>query len=315
MLPEVSTAGADHDREPTAEVLKRELAEAREQQAATAGILAAISNAPSDPSCVFAEIAASAARLCNAQNADIVQMVGGRLRFLAHHGPLPILSAGIHLTRRSVIGRAIIDKRTIHVTDLQSENQEYPEGSELVRQLGHRTIVVTPLVRLGEAIGAIAIRRADVRPFNDRQIQLLKTFADQAVIAIENTRLFEEVQARTRELNEALEQKTATSEVLSVISRSKLDLQPVFDTMAENAVKLCHAERAFIFRYDGSLLKAVASYNVGPELRAFVDQNPISPGRHSISARAALERRTVHVPDVQSDPEYAYAARDVDLIR
>src|SRR5262247_1321524 len=129
MLPEVSTASADRDREPTVEELKRELAEAREQQAATARTLAAISNSPSDPSCVFAEIAASAARLCDAQNAGIVQMAGGRLRVLAHHGPPPTLSAGIHLTRGSVIGRAIIDKRTIHVTDLQAQKQEYPEGS------------------------------------------------------------------------------------------------------------------------------------------------------------------------------------------
>jgi len=119
----------------------------------------------------------------------------------------------------------------------------------------------------------------------------------------------------TRELNEAREQQMATNELLKVISRSAFDLQPMFDTMAENAVRLCEAERAFIFRFDGELLRAVASYNAGAELKKFVNQNPIFPGRQSISARAALERRTVHVTHIQNDPDYAYAVRDVELIR
>jgi len=170
-------------------------------------------------------------------------------------------------------------------------------------------------LRDNEAIGAIVLRRTEVEPFDDKQITLLQTFADQAVIAIENVRLFDEVQAKTADLTESLQQQTATADVLKVISRSAFDLQPVFDTMAENAVRLCEAERAVIFQFDGELLRAVASHNVGPELWQFVKRNPIAPGRQSISARAALYRRTIHVPDVQSDPEYAYAVRDVDLIR
>src|SRR5262249_52310657 len=136
-----------------------------------------------------------------------------------------------------------------------------------------------------------------------------------AVIAIENARLLNELHQRTADLTESLEQQTATSEVLKVISKSTSDLQAVFDTMAENAVRLCEAERADIFRFDGEFLRAVADYNVGPENWDFVNRHPIAPGRHSVSARAALERRTVQVPDVQTDPEYAYVIRDVEPIR
>ena len=173
---------------------------------------------------------------------------------------------------------------------------------------GARSIVCVPMLRDDELAGTISIYRQEVRPFTDKQVALLVNFAAQAVIAIENTRLL-------NELRESLQQQTATADVLKVISRTAFELQPIFDTLVENAVRLCEAERAFLFRFDGKLLRSVASYNVSPELREFVDKNPIAPGRHSISARAALERRTVHVPDIQVDPEYAYAVRDERPIR
>jgi signal transduction histidine kinase len=144
---------------------------------------------------------------------------------------------------------------------------------------------------------------------------LITAFADQAVIAIENTRLLNELRQRTADLTESLEQQTATSEVLEVISRAAFDLQAVFETVVESSVRLCGADRALIFRFDGELLRMVAAFNASEELRAFVERNPIRPGRHSGAARAALERRTIHITDARADPEYSYGALHVDPIR
>src|SRR5215831_3143927 len=197
MLPEASTIGGDQ----SVEQLRRELAEAREQQTATAEILRVISSSPMDLGGVFASIAASAARHCDAYDAQILQVDGDFLRAVAHHGPIPAPST-FPLRPGFFIGRAVLDQRTIHVADVLTAADEYPDGSDRARGLGFRTILAVPLIRAGKAIGVISIRRPEVRPFTDRQIELLKIFADQAVIAIENTRLFEAEQARTKELQE-----------------------------------------------------------------------------------------------------------------
>jgi len=160
------------------------------------------------------------------------------------------------------------------------------------------------MMRKGEVVGAINLSRQAPGRFSDAEVELLKTFADQAVIAIENVRLFKELEARNADLTEALHQQTATSEVLKVISRSTFDLHPVLKTLVENAARLCAAAQGFIWRFDGEVFRLAAHYGSSDELRDFLLQNPIRPGRGSCAGRAALERRTIHVPDVLADPEY-----------
>src|SRR5262245_57049292 len=282
-----------------------ELVEAREQQAATAEILRVISGSPRDRQRVFADIAASAARLCDAYDVTIRQVDGDILRLVAHHGPIPPTAHGAPLKRGFVTAHAILDRRTIQVTDLQAEIDAYPESSEVARRLGHRTLLAAPLIHAGEAIGSIAIRRNEVRPFTDRQIELLKTFADQAVIAIENTRLFEAEQASKLELQESLEYQTAISDVLGVISRSPTDVQPVFDSIAQSAMRLCEGEFAFVLRFDGELLRFAASYGLTPQgLTALRNSLPRSAGNDTANGRAILQRAVVQIPDVQADAAY-----------
>src|SRR5262249_29076683 len=163
-----------------------------------------------------------------------------------------------------------LDRQAIQVDDAQAEGGEYPEGSDFARRLGFRTILAVPLVRAGEAIGAIVLRRKEVRPFTDQQIELLKTFADQAVIAIQNTRLVEEVQAKTRELQESLEYQTATSDVLGVISRSPTQLQPVVDAIVQTAKRLCEAETANMWRLRDDKFDLLAHTHKDTQIAAYL---------------------------------------------
>ena len=292
-----------------------DLTESLEQQTATSEILRVISSSPTDLQPVLDTVAESAARLCAANDAQMFRAEDGSLFRVASYGSIPA-SVRRPIGRGWVVGRAVVDRRTIHVHDLAAEvDSEYPEAKAFQQQTGHRTTLATPLLREGVALGAILVRRMEVLPFSEKQVRLLETFADQAVIAIENVRLFTALEARNRELRVALEQQTATSELLKVIGRSSFDLRPVFETLAENAVRLCEAERALIYRFDGRVLRLMASHNTSAELIAFLEENPLSPARSSAAGRALVVRSTVQIQDALADPEYSYGVRNVDPVR
>jgi GAF domain-containing protein len=282
--------------------------ESLERQTATSEILRVIASSPTDLQPVMNSVAESAARLCEATDAHVYRKEADLLRVVASHGALPLARREVAISRQTVIGRAVSDRRPIHVDDLAvAVNDEFPEARRM-KEMGYRTILVMPLLQKGEPIGAIVIRRTEVRPFSSGQVALLATFADQAVIAIENVRLFTELQTRNRDLTEALDQQTATSEILRVISRSQTDVQPVFDALVESAVRLCDARGGAVFRYDGALVHIAAHHNFSEEQQAAVAlQYPMTPTPAHISGRAILTGATAQIPDIALDAQYGSA--------
>src|SRR6185295_16333649 len=261
--------------------LFQELTESLEQQTATSQILGVIASSPTDIQPVLDVVAENAARLCGATDAQIIRVEGDFLRTVASYGSMTARSRDelTRITPAQAPTLAIIDRKTIHVHDLAAEvDTKFPASKDAQQRFGTRTLLCAPLLREGVALGSILIRRTEVHPFTDKQIKLLETFASQAVIAIENVRLFNELDTRNRQLTEALVQQTATSEILRVIASSPTEIQPVMDTIAESAARLCDSGDAQIYRVETDLMRKVASYGDIPTARAIGDTRLIARG-------------------------------------
>jgi GAF domain-containing protein/anti-sigma regulatory factor (Ser/Thr protein kinase) len=273
--------------------LFQELKESLEQQTATSEILGVIASSPTDIQPVLEIVAATSARLCGATDAQIRLVEGEGSRLVASFGSRPAPEY-VASSRRTAAASSLVERRTIHIRDLRAELDRFPDSRELVEVTGTRTILSVPMLREGAPIGQINIRRTEVRLFSDKQIKLLETFASQAIIAIENVRLFKELQERNRQITEALEQQTATSEILRVIASSPTNIQPVLDTVAERAARLCDAVDAQIWRVDGDRARFAAQYGSIPSLKV-EEGRPIIRGLSG--GRAILDRETIHIPD------------------
>jgi PAS domain S-box-containing protein len=291
------------------EVRNRDLTETLEQQTATSEILRVISSSPTDVQPVFDTIAGSAAQLCGAEFAWVFRFDGRVLHFAAQHG---LSTAGVEevqrvspmpLGRGSAAARSILNGAVEHIPDVEAD-PSYELGTT-ANVMTYRSIVAVPMLREGLPVGSVVVARSRAGLFPNRQIDLLKTFADQAVIAIENVRLFTELEARNRDLTETLEQQTATSEILRVISSSPTDLQPVFDIISESAVRLCEGEVATVTRFDGEWVHLGAIYGSSAAgIAALRRTFPMRPSGGGGAARAIRDRATVHIPDVLKDPQY-----------
>ena len=285
----------------------RELTESLEYQTATSEVLAVISKAPNELQPVLDTIARTSQRLCLADRCTVWRLKGGEFEVGAVSDQSP--SATEYLKRNpvpadssSIAGRCVVEKRTIHVDDRLNE-PGFP-ALEQTRAVGARTMMSVPMLREGEPIGAVTLIRSKVEPFTQQQIALVETFADQAVIAIENARLFEAEQTRTKELQSALTQQTATADVLKAISRSAFDLQPVLDTLVKSAARLCSADHALIRQRRGEEFAIVATEGLNENQIAHFRSYSTKPGLGSVFGRAVLNRRTEHVPDLQADPQF-----------
>ncbi len=288
-----------------------DLTEALEQQTATSDVLRVISSSPTNVQPVFDAIAESSVRLCDGQFSFVVRFDGKVMDFAsccglsaegldAFHSILPMPAS-----EHTAAGRAIVRRAVVEISDVETDLSYGAQAKGLAKAVIYRSIAAVPLLHEGNPIGAIAVARANAGSFPKRQIVLLQAFADQAVIAIENTRLFEEVQARTWDLQESLQQQTATADVLKVISRSLVDLETVLETLVETVARLCRADQVYMFHLRHDLWHLVAAWGLSAEAREFFLTHPFTPGRGSTSGRAALERRAVLIPDVLQDPEYA----------
>jgi signal transduction histidine kinase/putative methionine-R-sulfoxide reductase with GAF domain len=292
--------------------LLNELRESLQQQTATADVLKVISRSTFDLQTVLDTLTQSAARLCEAEIVNIWRPRDGVYRLAASYGVESqhedwsayreyLAGVAYQPGRQSVVGRTLLEKKTIQIEDIRSD-PEYDQRGALA---GVRTMMGVPLLRDGSPIGVIILVRGIVRRFTDKQVELIEAFADQAVIAIENVRLFDDVQKRTQELSEALEQQTATSDVLRVISSSPGELQPVFEAILENATRICAAKIGILFRYENGAYSAIATLGVSPAYAEYLNRGPIQPGPTTGLGRVASTRQTIHIVDTQAEQVYA----------
>jgi PAS domain S-box-containing protein len=285
----------------------RDLQESLEYQTATSDVLKVISQSTFDLEPVLQTVLDTAMRLCDNDKGEIFRLENGAYRLAVHRGLHPAYieieaQAAILPGNDTLVGRVALAGRPVHILDAMADPLYLPKAD--VQLAGTRSLLGVPLLREGVPIGVICTARSTVQPFTEKQIELVRTFADQAVIAIENARLLNELRDRTGDLQESLEYQTATSDVLKVISRSTFDLQPVLQTLVETAARLCEAEMALLLRRDGELYHAAAALGFTDEFIAFHDAHPIAPGRGTLTGRVALEGRAVHIIDSVSDPEY-----------
>jgi len=284
-----------------------ETRESLEKQTAMAEILRVISSSPTDVQPTFEAIAASAMRICGAATGAILRFDGSLIHFAAECGVTPGEDADVRSvfpippSRASASARAILTREAVHILDPAAD----PEMHASLAQFG--TLLSIPMLRDGNPLGAITVTRKQIEPFSEAQIDLLKTFADQAVIAIENVRLFNELNARTGDLQESLEYQTATSDVLKVISRSTFDLQLVLDTLVETAARLCDADTGTIHNREDEGYRVAATFATSHEQDAVLQDRLFTMDRGTVAGRTALEGQVVHIPDIASDPEYSLA--------
>jgi GAF domain-containing protein len=294
--------------------LLKELRESLQQQTATADVLKVISRSTFDLQAVLDTLVESATRLCEADYAWLFQRHGDVFRLAAiygHaadvHGRLKEYFQGrdVPVDRGSVTGRAALEGRLVQIADVLADPDYTWSGAQEIG--GYRSALGAPLLRKGDVVGVIFVAKKVPHPFTAKQIELVTTFADQAVIAIENVRLFDEVQARTEELSESLRQQTATADVLKVISRSTFDLKSVLQTLVESAGRLCGADYATITRQKDGVLFFAEAYGYSSEFIEYVKAMPVERGRGTATGRALLEGRVIHIADVLADPDYTWA--------
>jgi GAF domain-containing protein/anti-sigma regulatory factor (Ser/Thr protein kinase) len=292
-------------------VAHAQVSESLEQQTATSEILRVISSSPTDVQPVFDTIARNASTLCGSEWAIVVRFDGELIHLAAQHNARDVAASAIEQLfprrpgREVSSARAILERAVVHIPDVEQDPDYSPEA---IRAQIARSYLSAPMLRDGTPIGAIGVSRAIPGPFTPEQIALLQTFADQAVIAIENVRLFTELQTRNRELTEALEQQTATAEVLQVISRSTFDLDLVLEVLTENATRLSGARNGALAQFDGERFRVAAAYGTDREALEILRRSAIPLSRGTMIGRVGVERRTIQILDIMSDPEYEWHA-------